>query len=223
MKKIFIPLLFIVVYTTKMNAQLNIKVGYNAQYTNFKSTNALLKTFNTTYASELTDGYKTFGFMHGIELGLRYHLTEKFALDAGITSLFTGNNGSARNVSGTIVADEWRVSNRNISMGFENYYNGFGFGLHLMTSNWKYLKDFPGTNDKQKVVDGNQLAVKINLILQATSGKNSFALRPYITLPMSALDITEVNKLLNNKTDLTSEEFMSYGLAIVFYNGRQTR
>lgn len=202
-------------------AQLNVKVGYNAQYTNFKNTNLLLRQFNNTYASQLTETFQNFHFMHGIELGLRYHINEKLALDGGITSLFTGNNGSSRNINGTITSDEWRISNRNFNFGFENYYNGFGFGLHLLSSNWKYLKDFPGASDKQKVIDENILSVKINLILQVTSGKNSFALRPYIALPMADLDITEMNVLLHNSNANTSEKLMSYGLAIVFFNGPQ--
>jgi hypothetical protein len=202
---------------------LNIKVGYNAQYTTFKNTNNLLKSFNSTAANNLTEAYQNFNFMHGIELGLRYHFTEKLALDAGITSLFTGNNGMSRNIGGTISSDEWRISNRNFSIGFENYYSTLGFGLHFMSSNWKYLKDFPGAETKQKVINDDLLGVKINLIIQAISGKNSFALRPYVTLPLSAIDITEANKILNNSTVVTKEELMSFGLAIVFYNGPQTR
>ena len=54
--------------------------------------------------------------MHGLELGGRLMLGKRTALDMQrLYQSFTTDNGSARNVGGTIANDEWRISQRVLS------------------------------------------------------------------------------------------------------------
>ncbi len=203
-----------------MHAQINIKVGYNAQYTPLTSTNSLFSTYNKNTA-DISSKYKSFHFMHGLDFGLRYMITSSMGIEAGFTKLFSGDNKSARDVNGTIVKDEWRISHRMISMGIENYLGWFGYGVHLGQSKWQYLKDFPGASSKQEVNSNNLYALKFNLIIQAQSGKNAFALKPYYYYPLSKKNIDSVDVALNNTSNFTVENFQGFGLSVIFYNGPQ--
>ncbi len=210
----------IVLMCTLMHAQVNIKIGYNAQYSPFTATNRLFDTYNTA-TKDLTAKYKKFHFMHGLDLGLRYMLTGTLGVEASFTNLYTSDNKSARSINGVIAKDEWRISHRFLSLGIENYFGWIGYGVHLGQSKWKYLKDFPGSSSKQLVHDTNLYGVKFNLIIQAKSNKNAFALKPYYYYPLSNRNIASVDEALNNTANLTVENFQGFGLSIVFYNGPQ--
>jgi hypothetical protein len=201
-------------------AQINIKVGYNAQYTPLKATNRLFDTYNSSTAN-ISTKYKPFHFMHGLDLGLRYMISNTLGLEAGFTNLFSADNQSSKNSNGVISNDEWRLSNRYISVGFENYFKWFGYGVHLGQSKWKYLKDFPGANSKQAVYNSDFYAVKFNLIFQAQSGRNAFAFKPYYYYPLTNKNIATVGEALNGASNLTVENFQGFGLSVIFYNGPQ--
>ena len=89
--------------------------------------------------------------MHGLELGGRLMLGKRTALDAGFTSLLQPTMGSARNVGGTIANDEWRISQRVLSLGLENYYRIFGFGIQLGNIKTNYLEIFREQKSKLSV------------------------------------------------------------------------
>jgi hypothetical protein len=203
-----------------MQAQINLKVGYNAQYTPFTETNKLFEIYNSKTA-DISTKYKSFHFMHGLDLGFRYMISGSLGLEAGFTNLFSGDHQSTKNINNVISKDEWRISNRYISLGFENYFKWFGYGVHLGQSKWKYLKDFPGASSKQAVYNSNVYALRFNLILQAQSGKNAFALKPYYYYPLASKNIDAVDVALNNSSTLTIENFQGFGLSIIFYNGPQ--
>lgn len=201
--------------------QFNVKVGYNAQYSLFKETNTLFKNYNNQ-TPNLSKPYGQFHFMHGLELGGRFMMTNRVGLDAGFTSLFTTDNASARNFSGSIVNDEWRISQRVISLGLENYYNVFGFGIQLSHVNTNYLRDFPGAKSKLSVYSEGYYNARFCLIIQAKTRKNAFALKPYYNYPLSTIDLSAVDTSLNGSSGPPiPERLSSYGVSVVFYNGRQ--
>ena len=110
---------FMLIVLAEVKSQFNVKVGYNAQYTEYKETNKLFTEFNKNTA-DLNQPFETFHFMHGLELGARMMISNRTAIDGGFTSLFTTDNASARNISGTITNDEWRISQRVWAIGLEN-------------------------------------------------------------------------------------------------------
>lgn len=202
-------------------SQFNIKIAYNAQYASLNKTNNFFQDFNKLNAN-ITQQYSNFHFMHGLELGVRYMLTERVGLEGNFGSLFSSDNQLGQNINGSIINDEWRMSNRLITIGFENYYNTFGFGVHIGYSKWKYLKDFPGASKKLEIFGESIFNAKITCFIYVKTGKNSFALKPYYNFPLDELDISKVDNVLNNRnTTGVNENFKNFGLSVVFYNGPQ--
>lgn len=202
--------------------QFNIKIGYNAQYAFLNKTNSLFQYYNANQ-TDIGQKFNKFHFMHGLEIGARYMITNSLGLEANFINIFSTDNKSSRIVSGNVANDEWRISNRLISLGFENVYTNFGYGMHLGYSNWKYLKDFPGGDKKQAVFNENILNLKLNLSIHVESGSSAFALKPYYNYPLTNQQINSVDFTLNKRVSNILEKFNSFGLAIVFYNGPQSR
>lgn len=220
-RKQFIVFIFLLLLMTEGRAQFNVKVGYNAQYTEYKETNKLFSHFNKNTA-DLNQPFEAFHFMHGLELGARVMISNRTAIDGGFTSLFTTDNASARNIAGTITNDEWRISQRVLSLGIENYYRIFGFGVQLGNVKTNYLRDYPGAKKKLSVYSESYYNIRFCLILQAKTGRNAFALKPYYNYPLSNINISAVDRALNGGTsDKLDEKLSSYGISIVFYNGPQ--
>ncbi|MBK9687371.1 MAG: hypothetical protein IPO65_06285 [Saprospiraceae bacterium] len=214
---------FLIVLTVlaEVKSQLNVKVGYNAQYTEYKETNKLFASFNKN-TTDLNQPFEAFHFMHGLELGARMMISNRTAIDGGFTSLFTTDNASARNISGTITNDEWRISQRVWAIGLEKYYRIFGFGVQLGNVKTNYLRDYPGAKSKLSVYSESYYNVRFCLILQAKTRRNAFALKPYYNYPLSSIDIGAIDKALNNSSGTAiNERLSSYGISIVFYNGPQ--
>ncbi len=202
-------------------AQVNIKIAYNGQYNTFNETNKLFSSYNSN-TNEILQKYKNFHFSNGLEIGARYMITDGLGIEASVASNFTGDNKTSKTVNASQVSDEWRINNRVYAIGLESYFGSFGIGAQLGYSNWKYLKDFVGLNSKQAVFNDSNYNLKLSFILQAKSDKNAFALKPFYNYPISNLDIAKVNQSLNGSSNSIQENFQSFGLSIVFYNGAQT-
>jgi hypothetical protein len=208
---------------SKLIGQFNIKVGYNTQFPALKTTNALFTQFNSN--GNVTTPYKKFRFMHGLDIGTRYFISKGLAAELGYTYNFTSDNKSTITSGTTLKNDEWRLGNRNISLGLDSYFGWLGLGGHLMYSQWTYSKDVEGQSSKQKVLGTNDYLLKINAIIYSESNKTAIALKPFYTFPLSSKgkDIQSVNKTLNPTSTSTPqlENFQHFGLSIVFYNGPQ--
>jgi hypothetical protein len=208
---------------TNASAQFNINVGYSAQYSPLKSTNSLFDTYNASKPN-ITKPYSNINYIHGLELGIRYMFGLKFGIEAGFNNLLTKDNKTSSLENNVIINDEWRVSNRQINFGIENYFGTFGYGLSLVHSTWKYSKDEIGNDKKLEILKSSDLAAKISLIIQAKSYKNAFALRPYYLYPFKRdTDITALKNVLNGSSSVSvTENFESFGISLIFYNGPQT-
>jgi hypothetical protein len=157
-----------------------------------------------------------------LELGARYLITDNFAFELGIISVSTTDNKTSRLTNNIVVKDEWRITNRYIAAGVESIYGSFGYGVQIGYSKWKYLKDFVGTDSKQAVLNENSFNARFNLIIQVKSDNNAFALKPFYNYPLSKINISSVDKTLNGSTnDNIQENFESFGMSFIFYNGRQ--
>ena len=204
-----------------LSGQFNIMVGYNIQYCPLKETNAIFSAYNDLH-TDITQKYDNFHMMNGMDIGLRYMMSEKIGIHADFINFFSGNNPSARNINGTITSYDWRINQRSISVGIENYYNSVGFGFHVGQTKWKYLSDVAGFSSKQVVFDNSHLYGMVNLILQVKSGDNAFALKPFYNFAFNPQDVSALSTQLNGTSRISGKEnFSSFGLAIVFYNGPQ--
>jgi hypothetical protein len=220
-KRQLIAILLVLSFIAEVRSQFNVKVGYNAQYTEYKETNKMFAQFNKN-TTDLNQPFESFHFMHGLELGARVMISNRTAIDGGFTSLFTTDNASARNIAGTITNDEWRISQRVLSIGLENYYRFLGFGVQLGNVKTNYLRDYPGAKKKLSVYSESYYNLRFCLILQAKTGRNAFALKPYYNYPVSNINISAIDQALNGGTSSNvPERLSSYGVSIVFYNGPQ--
>jgi hypothetical protein len=204
-----------------VQAQLNVKVAYNAQYTPFKQTNAIFNLYNTEHPTA-SEAFGNFHFMHGLDLGARYMLTPTLGAEASIATHFTGDNATSAIINEKVTSDEWRLSQRYISLGLESYHGSIGFGAHIGKAKWKYLSDVAGASKKQNLHEADNYSLKLNFTIQVKSAGSAFALKPYYILPLSENDISPVNKTLNSRDGQNKEKLDAFGISIVFYNGRQS-
>lgn len=73
---------FLIVLTVlaEVKSQLNVKVGYNAQYTEYKETNKLFASFNKN-TTDLNQPFEAFILPMGLELGARMMISNRTAID----------------------------------------------------------------------------------------------------------------------------------------------
>jgi hypothetical protein len=217
----YIGILFCVLAST-MYGQINIKVGYSGQYNGLKETNAIFQKYNAAKPN-LNTKFSPFHFVQGLDLGLRYMVSDNTGLEVSFSNMFSSDKKAVEIINEVAKSDAWRLSMRSLSVGIENYFNGIGLGVHIGQNKWKYLRTISGISGKQNVFDDSNYSAKINLIFQGQSGRSAFALKPYYNIPLTDLNIAPVDNLLNggSATATKNENFKSFGLSIVFYNGRQ--
>jgi hypothetical protein len=208
----------------KLNAQFNFKVGYNGQYALLNEVNSLFNIYNQQ--PSVTDKYKKFHFMNGLELGARYMFTPSFGVELSGSNTYSSNNETTFKSGTDIKTDEWRISQRVYSLGLESFVSNFGFGASVGYNKWIYAKDIVGASKKQNVFSDDFFMAKINVSINAFSESTSFALKPYYAFPItSTKSISPIGNLLTpgNSTASLFEKYQTFGLAIVFYNGRSSR
>lgn len=221
-KTILVPLILLFL-VTGLSAQFNIKVGYSGSYHQLTEFNNQFKIHNENPDNGfLEDPFPKVHVLHGLEAGFRY----KFGKHIGVEA--TWSNGQTRRVQTSgfdanevFIEKKWRLSSNEYSIGLENYFGNLGYGASLGYRKSKISKFKSNSRKYFEVQEDKFLNLNVHLIITVETGNGTFALKPFYQAPLSDWTIDAFADNLNpggNNTNLV-ENFRSFGLSFVFYNG----
>lgn len=201
-------------------SQVNIKIGYGANWLNPEVHNSIYSEYNSAHPwldNELQD----LKFLQGLQLGLRYRTDYDVALE------LTWANYFKRNIStGTDPADNAsfyrRVSyNMNeVGLGLEYIFGSIGLGTSI---NGDFLRTgIRRTEGGNTRTLSNDLALSSSILISIHSGKSgllSATIRPYVKIPWTSFDFSSLNTELNGTSQNLTDDFMTFGVSLIFFNG----
>ena len=218
-RKILLLLTFTTVVTHAFS-QINIKIGYNLTFPDFKVSDQLLSDFSPE-DGEIRKSFGDLNFVHGIQLGLRYQISD-MAVELGWENMSRTRNALIYRAPIDAFMDrEYNFSLSSISFGVDNYFDRFGIGTTLLYQKMGVSR-LIGSNDLNLVAQ-RELALRLQFILQVQeSSLVSLMIKPYYQFNLKGYDLTPLaNDLGLSGISRLEESPSMFGLSLVFYNGRQ--
>jgi len=225
MTKIIITCLTICFLAVQVTAQLNVKVGYAGSYSNIDFVEDVFETYEATQL-QAEETLTPISFRHGLELGLRYKFFENLALDFGVIA----KNGSNRargllNSDGEEFNTKWKSSILNYFVGLESYIDRFGIGASIGYQNLKYVKEDSNARNDETVMSQRVLNSRFYLIFDLPTSGLGISIRPFVSTTLDPYNFNPVAEELSpGAIDISgtfNQDVFSYGLSILFMNGRQ--
>lgn len=220
-------ILFGILVSTTLSAQLNIKVGYQYGYTNPTTYNKIIDQIDTNNSSfENYNEMKSLKGFHGVTFGTRYRVgfvglnadwTPRFQL-----SEFNGINPATN-------ANEFRklyYRLNSYSLGLEFFIQKFSFGASYDWNDIRIRTENTQRTDRHQIFDANNTSTSFYLSLNVYGNENlTIALQPYVQIPLTNFDLTNLENDLNTGADLDDYEdgFMNFGFKLVLQNGNYER
>lgn len=205
--------------TLPLNAQFNLKTGYNISFLSTPGVNDVISTYNASQS--YTKSFSKLTWMHGIEAGLRYKFGAG-ALEATYQASFQQLRAEG-DIPGTkdVYSDRIKFGIHSGALGYQVSGQVIGFGTDLQYQ-WYRTKVIYGlTEDTHKDVQ-NMLALKFYLMATLTGNKGvDIAIQPYWLIPFDEYNLNPLNTFLNQDADPGSEKWTRFGLSILFYNGEK--
>ena len=213
--------------------QLNLKVGYTLGFYSPDVSNNILAEFDAQ-SSITFDQYNSsrpLNLAFGVNLGLRYKFNSS-AVEVGWESLArsTSSTGILRPglpASPTSVTTEFNYRFNMLLLSYESNFGLLGvgstFGYNLVSIEETIPNSQDDTNLLYMTPDGrDQFFVRFNLSFNITGNETvSFAIKPFIHIPLTEVDLLTKAQLLNVEPQETRESFPAWGISFSFYNGRQ--
>jgi len=201
-------------------AQLNMKIGYQLSYSELEVANRYMNAFD----QNTDDLQNPFGDLHlwqGFELGLRYKWSY-FALEGSVRRKLNRKNATFLNSSGVEQAYRLFYSITTYALGGELLFGRFGLGGSLDFDTFS-TKARLGNEDKRQLIRENDLNTTLHISYYFKKRYDSvlqFCLRPYVHLPLRAIDFGPIGTELN-VADLGSSRgrYLNFGISLIFMNG----
>ncbi len=205
-------------------AQFNVKAGYSFAYTGAPANNAIISDFNTQNAFRLDREMKDVHLVSGIEIGLNYKF-ENLGIEFNFENLSTDKDALGEDsVTGDLFRQKlyWGLSG--YSLGIENIWGKFGYGIALGRRKHKVQENIATTNEKRSIMQKSINSTKIYAIFNLGGTKSlSFQVRPFVNIPWQSTDLSLVRDSLELAPSNDSlEKFVTYGISFAFYNGPQS-
>ena len=212
--------------------QLNIKIGYTGGYVRASAMNDIVSRFNqdfeSKYGGKLDDPLDKIKFLNGLEVGARYRLGS-VGFELSWNSMSDRSDAYGGLSSGTRLQTKWFTSLTQYALGIENYFGNFGYGASFGYRTVRIKTAIEGTQRKKSgILSESGLTSKFYLLYQFPGQVVALAFKPYIEIPLKNTDITNFDRELFYRMDIsytpaqqTFERYMMYGISIVLYNGPQ--
>ncbi len=205
-----------------MSAQVNVKVGYIASFPQLTVNDNLLSSFNPSNA-EVSERFGSTGFMQGLQLGLRYRISN-FAAEVGWESVSRDRSALIFNpTNDNFTNRQYNYSLSSYRAGVDNYFGKYGIGTALMYQRLK-IDRVIGSNDLALTKE-RQLGLRLEFIWQVQeSSAISFEIRPFYQFSLKDYNLSGLAEDLDLSTGVdTMESPKMWGVSLVFYNGRQRK
>ena len=221
----YILLLLCFCFTSNLDAQFSLKVGYNFGRVTPDVTNGIIQRFNENN-SFYADPLEEFKWVSGFDLGVRYK-NEYVAAE-----LSWGNKYNRQFAEGTnpvTNADEFRevfLRYGSYSFGLESIVGSVGFGSSIDLNRVSFRTRDTDESRKSKVLAETGFSSNFFLSYHLEASETtSFTLRPYVQVPWKGVNIFELEEELNpefastaNRDDYV-ERYLNFGIQIIFFNG----
>lgn len=202
-----------------VNAQVNVKAGYNISLVADPGVNHVIETFNGSQS--YTTAFNKFSWMHGIEIGVRFK-TEIHAFEVSYQNAYQAlkAKGDLNDGSGPFT-DKIRLGIQSGAIGYQLTGEVFGVGTDLQYQWYISKVELNSATDKFKHVQ-NMLALKFYLMFTLEgSGVVDAALQPYFVLPFETYDSDPLSQYLNQEAGPAGKKWTRFGLSVLFYNGNK--
>jgi hypothetical protein len=178
-----------------MNAQVNLKAGYNISIVSDPGLDQVIETFSLT--QPYTSSYKNLGWVHGFEA-----------------------QGDLNDGSGPYT-DKIKLAIHSGAFGYQVTGDLFGMGTDLQFQWYSTKVDLAQNSSTYKDVQ-EMLALKFYLMLTLQgNGSVDAVLQPYFVLPFKTYDLDPLSQYLNQESGPTGKKWTRFGLTILFYNGEK--
>ena len=221
--RFFLSLYFVFCFAFTSQAQFNLGVNITSGRTSPSGLDNILDRFNED-RPWLQTGFSEVDWLNGYGLGLRYKF-DRIALD------FKWENQINRtSASGT---------DPNTNSGFEQTLffkiSTFGFGIESFLTDqislhgnfefnrFRVRTEVTNLDDRFDLLNnwstGSTFSIGYNFV---SRGLVHISIRPYLTVGWDEHPLNDLDDSLNPnlpRTDSFNEEFLNYGLKVIFYNG----
>ncbi len=204
-----------------LSAQLNILVGYSAQYTQANTLNTLIDQYNDE-RPWLEDRLDQLNTLQGLNLGLRYR-TPRVAVELGWVNNFSTFSASGTDPNTNALSErELRIRLRTYYLALENTFGKFGYGLSFGVNHAIIRTEKTGRSDAFNVMEPFNTSSRIFVSYTIDAGPFLFfSIRPYISIPWTSLDFTPLAEELELESFDADQQgnFPAIGISLLLFNG----
>ena len=204
---------------TPVNAQVNLKAGYNISLVSDPGLDQVVGAFSDT--KPYSNPFNKLTWMHGFEAGLR------FKADVHAFELTYQNAYQPLQAKGDLndgngpYTDKIKLGIQSGAFGYQVTGDVFGVGTDLQYQWYTTRVELVGVTDKFKDVQ-TMLALKCYMMFTLEgSGGIDAALQPYFVLPFDTYDLDPLSQYLNQEAGPPGKKWTRFGLSVLFYNGNK--
>jgi len=204
--------------------QFNTKIGYTGTYSNYDQFNSLLQQYNDT-RSNLVDKFPKVRFLHGLDLGMRYHFGGGFIAEGGI------NFGQSPNVKSTGIDpgdvffdDKWTMKYSDYHISASTMIGSMSIGSSINYGTITFSTDAANSSRFKDVAMSKQWSTNVFLNFEVASKGISFALRPFVRIPLTSYSVEGIAQELRVASPASNvDKSLGFGLSFLFFNGKSYR
>jgi hypothetical protein len=206
-------------FSPPINAQFNLKSGYNLSFLSSPGLDEVIADFNKT--QPYTKPMSNLDWVHGFELGARFksgaHALE-LVYQGGYQVLNAegdANGGSAP------YKDKMRFSVQGAAIGYQVTGEVAGIGAELQYQWYTNKVDLGLTDENFKNVQTTMgLRVYLVFIVPGSRGVD-LAIQPYMVIPLDTYDLVPLSQYLQQEPNTARDKWTRFGLTVSFYNGQK--
>ena len=210
-------LVFFGLFSSPVDAQVNLKSGYNISIISVPALDQVLSSYNQTsgYATD----FAKLKWLHGFEAGLR--------LKADVHALELTYQGAYQTLKANYFdadqefSDRVRFAVHSVAIGYQASDRKFGAGTDLQYQFYK-VKLVPDQNGNDYRNIQNMFALKFYFMFNFKGRQGvDMALQPYYILPFKEYDLQPFAQRLSVEPSPNNDRWNRFGLTILFYNGEK--
>ena len=212
--------LMIILVSTSIYSQVNVKIGYNIGFPQLPVNDDILAQYSPA-DSEVIDPFSATSFMHGIQLGLRYRVGN-IAAEVGWESISRDRTALTYRAANDSFTDrQYNYSLSGLSVGVDNYFGRFGLGSVLLYN--KLSIDRTIGNNNLGIVNDRKLALRLQFIWQVQESEMvALQIKPYYQFNLKGYNLSNLANDLDVSGSIDANESPKiFGISLIFYNGKQ--
>ena len=185
-----IPLLLLLGFVTNLNAQLNLKVGYEMIFFEPEGTKAIIDAYNSQ-SPWLDDKFESIKYLHGFHTGLRFQ-AKPLAWEASYSKRFRVSRATGDDPDfGIETTRKIAYDVELVSLAQEIQIGNFGFGASI-DYNWiNVLTEVEDEDNTRFEVKDNSWSSQFHFVFHIPkAGFTSLSIQPYVQIYWSEFDVS---------------------------------